>query len=483
MPTDSKSGQPVLPKKPAEIIKFIKEYEVEFVDLRFLDFIGSWQHFTIPVGEVDKNFFENGLGFDGSSIRGWKAINASDMLLIPDPATCKIDPFMEATTLVIICNIEDPITREPYTRDPRNIAIKALSFMQGTRVADTAYFGPELEFFILDDVRYGQDSRSGYYFIDSEEGIWNSGEDEGPNLAHKIRHKEGYFPAPPTDSMHDIRSEMVSVLTSLGIPIEAHHHEVATAGQAEIDMRFSPMLEMGDHMKWYKYVIKNVAREHGKTATFMPKPVFDDNGSGMHVHQSLWKGGKPLFAGKGYAGMSELAMHYVGGILKHARAICAFSNPITNSYRRLVPGFEAPVNLAYSARNRSAAVRIPMYSPNPKAKRIETRFPDPSCNGYLTFSAMLMAGLDGIENKINPGDPLDKDIYALGPEELKNVPSVPGSLEEAVKSLEDDHEFLLKGDVFTEDVIGTWIDYKTENEINPIRLRPVPYEFMLYYDV
>lgn len=483
MPTDSKSGRPVLPKKPAEIIKFIKEYEVEFVDLRFLDFIGSWQHFTIPVGEVDKNFFENGLGFDGSSIRGWKAINASDMLLIPDPATCKIDPFMEATTLVIICNIEDPITREPYTRDPRNIAIKALSFMQGTRVADTAYFGPELEFFILDDVRYGQDSRSGYYFIDSEEGIWNSGEDEGPNLAHKIRHKEGYFPAPPTDSMHDIRSEMVSVLTSLGIPIEAHHHEVATAGQAEIDMRFSPMLEMGDHMKWYKYVIKNVAREHGKTATFMPKPVFDDNGSGMHVHQSLWKGGKPLFAGKGYAGMSELAMHYVGGILRHARAICAFSNPITNSYRRLVPGFEAPVNLAYSARNRSAAVRIPMYSPNPKAKRIETRFPDPSCNGYLTFSAMLMAGLDGIENKISPGDPLDKDIYALGPEELKNVPSVPGSLEEAVKALEDDHEFLLKGDVFTEDVIGTWIDYKTENEINPIRLRPVPYEFMLYYDV
>lgn len=483
MPTDSKSGQPVLPKKPAEIIKFIKEYEVEFVDLRFLDFIGSWQHFTIPVEEVDKNFFENGLGFDGSSIRGWKAINASDMLLIPDPSTCKIDPFMEATTLVIICNIEDPITREPYTRDPRNIAIKALSFMQGTRVADMAYFGPELEFFILDDVRYGQDSRSGYYFIDSEEGIWNSGEDEGPNLAHKIRHKEGYFPAPPTDATHNIRSEMVSVLTSLGIPIEAHHHEVATAGQAEIDMRFSPMLEMGDHMKWYKYVIKNVAREHGKTATFMPKPVFDDNGSGMHVHQSLWKGGKPLFAGKGYAGLSELAMHYVGGILKHARSICAFSNPITNSYRRLVPGFEAPVNLAYSARNRSAAVRIPMYSPNPKAKRIETRFPDPSCNGYLTFSAMLMAGLDGIENKINPGDPLDKDIYALGPEELKNVPSVPGSLEEAVKALEDDHEFLLKGDVFTEDVIGTWIDYKTENEINPIRLRPVPYEFMLYYDV
>ena len=355
--------------------------------------------------------------------------------------------------------------------------------MQGTKIADTAYFGPELEFFILDDVRYDQSPRAGYYFIDSEEGIWNSGADEQPNLGHKLRHKEGYFPTPPSDSMHDIRSEMLSTLLSLGISVEAHHHEVATAGQAEIDMHFAPMIQMGDNMKWYKYVVKNVAREHGKTATFMPKPVFDDNGSGMHIHQSLWKNKKPLFAGKGYAGLSDLAMYYVGGVLKHARAICAFSNPITNSYRRLVPGFEAPVNLAYSARNRSAAVRIPMYSPNPKAKRVETRFPDPSCNGYLTFSALLMAGLDGIENKIQPGDPLDKDIYALGPEELENVPSVPGSLEEAVKALEEDHEFLLKGDVFTEDVIETWIDYKTENEINPIRLRPVPYEFTLYYDV
>ena len=483
MPTDSKSGQPVIPKKPAELIKFIKNYEIEFIDLRFLDFIGMWQHFTIPAEEVDKSFFENGLGFDGSSIRGWQAINTSDMLIMPDPTTCKRDPFMQAETLAIICNIEDPITREPYTRDPRNIAKKAISFMQGTKVADTAYFGPELEFFILDDVRYDQSPRGGYYFIDSEEGIWNSGADEQPNLGHKLRHKEGYFPTPPSDSMHDIRSEMVSTLLSLGISVEAHHHEVATAGQAEIDMRFAPLVQMGDNMKWYKYVVKNVAREHGKTATFMPKPVFDDNGSGMHIHQSLWKNGKPLFAGKGYAGLSDLAMYYVGGVLKHARAICAFSNPITNSYRRLVPGFEAPVNLAYSARNRSAAVRIPMYSPNPKAKRIETRFPDPSCNGYLTFSALLMAGLDGIENKIKPGDPLDKDIYALGPEELSNIPSVPGSLEEAVKALEDDHEFLLKGDVFTEDVIETWIDYKTENEINPIRLRPVPYEFTLYYDV
>ena len=483
MPTDNKSGQPALPKKSAEVIKFIKDYEIEFVDLRFLDFIGMWQHFTIPADEVDKSFFENGLGFDGSSIRGWQAINASDMLLIPDATTCKRDPFMQAETLAVICNIEDPITREPYTRDPRNIARKAISFMQGSKIADTAFFGPELEFFIFDDVRYDQSPSAGYYFIDSEEGIWNSGADEQPNLGHKLRHKEGYFPTPPSDSMHDIRSEMVSVLLSLGISVEAHHHEVATAGQAEIDMRFAPMVQMGDNMKWYKYVVKNVAREHGKTATFMPKPVFDDNGSGMHIHQSLWKNGKPLFAGKGYAGLSDLAMYYVGGILKHARAICAFSNPITNSYRRLVPGFEAPVNLAYSARNRSAAVRIPMYSPSPKSKRIEVRFPDPSCNGYLTFSAMLMAGLDGIENKIKPGDPLDKDIYALGPEELSNIPSVPGSLEEAVKALEEDHEFLLKGDVFTEDVIETWIDYKTENEINPIRLRPVPYEFMLYYDV
>ncbi|MCY4262113.1 MAG: type I glutamate--ammonia ligase [Candidatus Dadabacteria bacterium] len=483
MASDNKSGQSAFPKKPAEIIKFIKENEIEFFDLRFLDFIGMWQHFTIPAEEVDKSFFENGLGFDGSSIRGWQAINASDMLLIPDPTTCKVDPFMQAHTLAVICNIEDPITREPYTRDPRNIAQKAISFMQGTKIADTAFFGPELEFFIFDDVRYDQSPRGGYYAIDSEEGIWNSGADEKPNLGHKLRHKEGYFPTPPSDSMHDIRSEMVSVLLNLGIAVEAHHHEVATAGQAEIDMRFAPLVQMGDNMKWYKYVVKNVAREHGKTVTFMPKPVFDDNGSGMHIHQSLWKNGKPLFAGKGYAGLSDLAMYYVGGILKHARAICAFSNPITNSYRRLVPGFEAPVNLAYSARNRSAAVRIPMYSPSPKAKRIETRFPDPSCNGYLTFSAMLMAGLDGIENKIKPGDPLDKDIYALGPEELSNIPSVPGSLEDAVKALENDHEFLLKGGVFTEDVIETWIDYKTENEINPIRLRPVPYEFMLYYDV
>ncbi len=487
MPTQSKgkgtSKKFAVPRSGADILKIIKSNDIEFVDFRFLDFMGMWQHFTVPSNEVDKSTFDSGLGFDGSSIRGWQSIHASDMLVLPDSTTAKIDPFMSAPTIVIICNIEDPITREPYSRDPRNTARKALAYMQSTGIADQAFFGPELEFFILDDIRYDQNSNSGYYFVDSAEGRWNSGREEFPNLGYKIRHKEGYFPTPPADSMHDIRSEMVSRLESLGISVEAHHHEVATGGQAEIDMRFAPMLEMGDNMMWYKYVVKNVARLNGKTATFMPKPLFEDNGSGMHVHQSLWKKNKPLFAGKGYAGMSDMAMHYIGGILKHAGAICAFSNPTTNSYRRLVPGFEAPVNLAYSARNRSAAVRIPMYSPSPKAKRIETRFPDPSCNGYLTFSAMLMAGLDGIENKINPGEPLDKDIYALGPEELADVPSVPDSLEKAVKSLENDHDFLLKGDVFTEDVVQTWIEYKTDEEINPIKLRPVPYEFMLYFDV
>lgn len=484
MPTQKKGGKaPVNPKNGADVIKIIKEKKIEYVDFRFLDFVGMWQHFTVPSNELDKDKFDSGLGFDGSSIRGWQSINTSDMLVLPDPLTARVDPFITRKTLAIICDIEDPITREAYTRDPRNIAKKALSYLKRTGIADTAYFGPELEFFIFDDVRYDQTANSGYYFVDSTEGIWNSGREEYPNLGYKPRHKEGYFPTAPADSMIDIRNEMVSILESLGISIEAHHHEVATGGQAEIDMRFAPLLQMGDNMMWYKYVAKNVARKNGKTVTFMPKPIFDDNGSGMHVHQSLWKKGKPLFAGKGYAGMSDIAMHYIGGILKHARTICAFSNPTTNSYRRLVPGFEAPVNLAYSARNRSAAVRIPMYSPSPKAKRLEIRFPDPSCNGYLTFSAMLMAGIDGIENKLNPGDPLDKDIYSLGPEELAEIPSVPGSLEDAIKALEADHDFLMKGDVFTEDVLSTWIEYKTEEEINPIKLRPVPHEFMLYYDV
>lgn len=482
--TKSKGGTAsMFPKKPADVVKMIKDNGVLIVDFRFLDFVGMWQHFSISVNEFDSAMFEEGLGFDGSSIRGWQSINTSDMLVIPDATTARIDPFLDIPTVALICDIVDPITREPYSRDPRNISKKALAYLKGTGIGDVAYFGPELEFFILDDVRYDQTPNSGYYFVDSVEGIWNSGADENPNLGYKPRHKEGYFPTPPTDTFQDLRSEMVVELEKLGISIEAHHHEVATAGQAEIDMRFAPIVEMGDQMMWYKYVCRNVAKKHGKTVTFMPKPIFDDNGSGMHVHQSIWKKNKPLFAGNGYAGMSEMAMHYIGGILKHAGALCAFTNPTTNSYRRLVPGFEAPVNLAYSARNRSAAVRIPMYSPSPKAKRLEVRFPDPSCNGYLTFSAMLMAGLDGIEKKINPGDPLDKDIYSLGPEELAGIPSVPGSLEDALKALQDDHEFLLKGDVFTEDVIETWIEYKMENEVNPMKLRPVPYEFMLYYDV
>ncbi|MCL4243738.1 MAG: type I glutamate--ammonia ligase [Candidatus Dadabacteria bacterium] len=473
----------MFPKKPADVLKLIKDNNIEFIDLRFLDFIGTWQHFSVPSHELGLGTFEEGLGFDGSSIRGWQSIHASDMLMIPDPETARIDPFMTHPTLAVICDIVDPITREPYSRDPRNIAKKAVAYLKSTGIGDMAFFGPELEFFIFDDVRYDQTSNSGYYFVDSMEGIWNSGRDENPNLGYKPRHKEGYFPTPPTDSLQDMRSEMVSLLEKLGISIEAHHHEVATAGQCEIDMRFAPLIQMGDQMMWYKYVIKNVARQFGKTVTFMPKPLFEDNGSGMHVHQSIWKKDKPLFAGNGYAGMSDLAMNYIGGILKHARAICAFTNPTTNSYRRLVPGFEAPVNLAYSARNRSASIRIPMYSPSPKAKRLECRFPDPSCNGYLAFSAMLMAGLDGIEKKLSPGEPLDKDIYALGPEELAGIPNVPGSLEGALEALEADHEFLLKGDVFTEDVIETWIEYKTDKEVNPIKLRPVPYEFKMYFDV
>jgi glutamine synthetase len=476
------SSKPVFPQNANEVLKLIKDEDINFVDLRFLDFVGMWQHFTVPSHEIKKETFEEGHGFDGSSIRGWQAIHASDMLVIPDPTTARFDPFTAIPTLAIICDIVDPITKEPYSRDPRNIAKKARAYLQSTGIADTAYFGPELEFFILDDVRYDQTANTGYYFIDSLEGAWNTGADEGPNLGYKPRYKEGYFPTPPSDSLQDLRSEMVVEMEKLGLSIEAHHHEVSTAGQAEIDMRFAPIVEMGDSMMWYKYVCRNVARRYGKTVTFMPKVVFGDNGSGMHVHQSLWSKGKPLFAGNSYAGLSELAMNYIGGLLKHAQAICAFANPTTNSYRRLVPGFEAPVNLAYSARNRSAAVRIPMYSPSPKAKRLECRFPDPSCNGYLAFSAMLMAGLDGIENKINPGDPLDKDIYALGPEELEGIPNVPASLEAALEALKADHEFLLKGDVFTQDVIDTWIDYKMDKEVNPIKLRPVPFEFMLYFD-
>ena len=467
---------------PKDVVKFSGENNAKMVDLKFLDFIGIWQHFTIPVSELKEEIFEEGLGFDGSSIRGWQPIHASDMLVVPDPSTAVMDPFMEEATLSLICDIIDPITRETYSRDPRSIAKKAELYLKSTGIADTAYFGPEPEFFIFDDIRFDQHGNHGFYYIDSIEGRWNSGREEGPNLGYKPRYKEGYFPVSPTDSQQDIRTEMCMIMESMGIPVERQHHEVASAGQAEIDIRFNSLLKMGDQLQWFKHIIKNVAYMHNKTVTFMPKPIFGDNGSGMHVHQSLWKDGKPLFAGEEYGGMSKMALYYIGGVLKHAKALNAICNPTTNSYRRLVPGFEAPVNLAYSGRNRSASIRIPMYSPSPKAKRIEVRFPDPAANGYLAFAAMLMAGLDGIQNKIHPGDPLDKDIYGLSPEELSKVPSCCGSLEEALTALQNDHEFLLKGDVFTKDVIETWIEYKMSSEVKPMAMRPTPYEFALYYD-
>jgi len=462
---------------------FAKNKGARILDLRFMDFPGLWQHLSVPIAELNEGLFTDGHGFDGSSIRGWQAINASDMLIMPDPDTAQIDPFLKDPTLVMICDIADPITRESYSRDPRNIAKKAEAYLKSSGVADVAYFGPEAEFFIFDDIRFDSTENSAYYYVDSAEGQWNTGRAEGPNLGYKPRYKEGYFPVPPMDSQQDIRSEMVLLMEEVGIYVETHHHEVATAGQAEIDMRFDSLVKMADKLQWYKYIIKQVARSHNKTATFMPKPLFNDNGSGMHTHQSLWKGGQPLFAGDGYSGVSQTCLHYIGGILKHAPALCAFVAPTTNSYKRLVPGFEAPVNLAYSSRNRSAAVRIPMYSPSPKAKRIEVRFPDPACNAYLAFAAMLMAGLDGVENRLDPGEPLDKDIYALSPAELSKVPSVPGSLEGALNALENDHEFLTKGDVFTQDVIETWLEYKRGREIDPVRLRPHPYEFKLYFDI
>ena len=467
----------------SEVLKFIKKEEIKIVDLRFMDFPGMWQHFSVPAATVEESTFEEGLGFDGSSIRGWQAINESDMLVMPDPTTAFVDPFLDISTLVIICNIQDPITKQDYGKDPRNVARKAENYLKSTGIGDVAYFGPEAEFFVFDDVVYGSSENESFYRVDSVEGFWNTGADEGPNLGYKLRYKEGYFPVPPSDSMQDLRSEMALLMIDAGVPIEAHHHEVATGGQGEIDMRFAPLVVMADSLLKYKYIVKNVAKKHGKTATFLPKPIFDDNGSGMHTHLSIWEGDTPLFAGDGYAGLSEMALHAIGGLLKHAPAITAFSNPTTNSYKRLVPGFEAPVNLAYSQRNRSAAVRIPMYSPNPKTKRIEFRCPDGSCNPYLCFSAMLMAALDGIQSKIDPGEPLDKDIYDLPPEEMSKVALTPGSLEEALTALENDHEFLLKGEVFTQDVIDTWISYKRENEVNALRLRPHPYEFVMYYDI
>jgi glutamine synthetase len=467
-----------------EVLEYAKKNKVELVDLRFTDWPGQWQHCSYPISEVSEDTFEDGMGFDGSSIRGWQAINESDMLMIPDPSTAFLDPFTRHATLVLICDIQDPITREPYSRDPRFIARKAEAYLKQTGIGDTCYVGPEAEFFIFSDARYSTGADHGFYSLDSPEGVWNSGREEGGhNLGYKTRYKQGYFPVPPMDTLQDVRSEMVLTMQQLGIAIEAHHHEVATAGQAEIDMRFTSLLRMADQLLMYKYVTKNVAKRNNMTVTFMPKPLFNDNGSGMHCHQSIWKDGKPLFAGDGYAGLSKLGLHYIGGVLKHSRAIAALSNPTTNSYKRLVPGFEAPVNLALSSRNRSAACRIPMYSPSPKAKRVEVRYPDPSCNPYLTFAAMLMAGIDGIENKIDPGPPLDKDIYAMSPKELENVPTMPGSLDEALRELEEDHDFLLKGDVFTEDALEKWVEYKRDAEVTPVRMRPHPHEFELYFDI
>ena len=468
---------------PAEVLKFIKDKSIAIVDIKFMDLPGLWQHCSFPAHEVTEESFTDGFGFDGSSIRGWQSIHESDMLVIPDAATACLDPFTAVPTLHLVGNIVDPMTRTKYHRDPRHIAQKAEAYLAGTGLADIAYFGSEAEFFIFDDIRFDQRENMGFYFIDSIEGRWNSGRDEKPNLGYKPRFKEGYFPVPPTDAHHDLRSEMVLLMEQVGLTVEAHHHEVATAGQQEIDIRYTTLTKAADNLMLYKYIVKNCARRHNKTVTFMPKPLFNDNGSGMHTHQSLWKNGKPLFAGNGYAGLSDMCLHYIGGILKHAPALVAIAAPTTNSYKRLVPGFEAPVNLAYSRRNRSAAVRIPMYSNNPKAKRLEFRPPDPSCNPYLAFAAMLMAGLDGVQNRIDPGQPLDKDIYGLAPEELAEVPTLPGSLEQALDALEQDHEFLLRGEVFTEDVIRTWIHYKRKSEVDAVRMRPHPYEFALYYDI
>ena len=467
---------------PKEFFELAKKNDAQMVDLKFMDFLGSWQHCSFPIDTWDEGTFEDGVGFDGSSIRGWQNIDQSDMLAIPQAETGAMDPFFARPTISVIADIYDPMTREAYSRDPRHIARKAEAYLKETGIADTCYIGPEPEFFIFDTVRYEQNQHHGFYEIDSVEGAWNTARFEEPNLGYKPSYKGGYFPVSPTDTYHDLRGEMVYLMRDMGIVVEAHHHEVGTAGQAEIDMEFAPLLKMADQFAWYKYIIRNVAKQAGKTVTFMPKPVFDDNGSGMHTHLSLWKGNEPLFAGDGYAGLSQTAMHGIGGLLKHARAVLAFAAPTSNSYRRLVPGFEAPVNLAYSQRNRSASVRIPMYSNSPKAKRFEFRCPDPSCNGYLMFSAMLMAVLDGIQNEIDPGEPLDRDIYEMTKEELAEWQNTPASLEEALNALGEDHEFLLQGDVFTKDVVDGWINYKMENEVDPLRLRPHPHEFFLYYD-
>ncbi len=467
---------------PKEFFDFCKKHDARMIDLKFCDMLGTWQHCSYPVATVGEEIFEEGLGFDGSSIRGWQEIHQSDMMAVCDPNTAAIDPFFAEPTVSVLANIVDPETREEYEKCPRTICKKAAAYLKESGIADTCFVGPEPEFFIFDEVRFEQNQHTGYYQIDSVEGAWNSARFEEPNLGYKPSYKGGYFPVSPTDTYHDLRGEMVHRLMDMGISIEAHHHEVATAGQGEIDMEFDELTKMADQFMWYKYIIKNVARQHGKTVTFMPKPVFEDNGSGMHSHMSFWKDGETLMAGDQYAGLSELAIHSIGGILKHAPAILAFAAPTTNSYRRLVPGFEAPVNLVMSARNRSASVRIPMYSNSPKAKRLEFRCPDPTANGYLAWSAMLMAMMDGIENKIDPGQPLDKNIYELSVGELAKIPKVPGNLAESIDALEADHEFLKKGNVFTDSMIQSWIGWKRAEELDPMALRPHPFEFAMYYD-
>jgi glutamine synthetase len=472
-------------RSPEDVLKLIRDGAYQILDLRFVDLPGTVQHFSVPAEEVDETFFTDGRYFDGSSVRGFQEIQESDMVLIPDPATAAPDRFRRHKTLAITCFVHDPVTGEAYSRDPRNVARKAEAYLASTGVADTAYFGPEAEFYIFDSIRFDQNQHSSFHFIDSVEGAWNSGrEEDGGNKGYKPRYKEGYFPVPPMDHYQDLRSDMLLALQQAGIRVEVQHHEVGTAGQAEIDIAFDTLLAIADKVMSYKYIVKNVAWEHGKTVTFMPKPIFQDNGSGMHTHMSLWNGDEPLFFDEGgFAQLSDLARWYIGGILEHAPAILAWAAPTTNSYRRLVPGYEAPVNLVYSNRNRSAAVRIPVSGSSPKAKRIEFRCPDPSANPYLAFSAMLMAGLDGVRNRIEPRDPVDKNVYDLPPEELANLPSVPGSLQEALDALEHDAKFLLEGGVFTEDLVETWIAYKRQHEVDPIRLRPHPWEFNLYYDV
>lgn len=466
-----------------ELLQYVKDNKIELIDLKFIDLPGIWQHLTVYQNQIDESSFTDGVAFDGSSIRGWKSINESDMSMVLDPTTAWIDPFMKEPTLSVICSIAEPRTGQPYDRCPRVIAQKAIDYLKSTGIGDTVFIGPEAEFFIFDDVRFDQTQSQGYYYVDSIEGRWNSGREEpGGNLGYKPRYKEGYFPVAPTDTSQDLRTEMLLTMAKLGVPIEKHHHEVASGGQCELGIKFDTLVKSADYLMIYKYVIKNVAKKYGKTITFMPKPIFNDNGSGMHTHQSIWKDGQPLFAGNEYANLSKMALYYIGGLLKHAPALLALTNPTTNSYKRLVPGFEAPVNLAYSQGNRSASIRIPLSGNNPKAKRLEFRCPDATSNPYLAFAAMLCAGIDGIKNQIDPGEPLDVDIYDLSPEELSKVPSTPGSLDAALEALEKDHAFLTDSGVFTEDLIQTWIKYKLDNEVNPMRLRPHPYEFALYYD-